>query len=96
MKRIRYSEDQLDSTEEITNAINLVHQTMENEVESLGIEMARMDKKINKKVAVIMVSAVDPLNTVIGALKMGAADYIHKPFSVEELSMKISAVLDRK
>jgi response regulator RpfG family c-di-GMP phosphodiesterase len=40
-----------------------------------------------------MMTAVKDLNTVIQAMKMGASDYIVKPFTIEKLTASITAVL---
>ena len=50
-----------------------------------GIETLKRIKEIDKNVVVIMVSGVKDEDVVKEALKLGAADYITKPLSLEYL-----------
>lgn len=55
------------------------------------------DLKDNKKAdGVIIVSAKDALDDKLKGLKLGADDYIPKPFHLSELSARISAVIRRR
>lgn len=55
------------------------------------------DLKDNKKAdGVIIVSAKDALDDKLKGLKLGADDYISKPFHLSELSARISAVIRRR
>ena len=47
-----------------------------------GIEGLERIKKIDKGIAVIMITAYGALNTARGAMRLGAYDYITKPFDV--------------
>jgi len=47
-------------------------------------------------IPLIILSAMDSLNDVIAGLRMGADDYMTKPFSFEELLARIETVMRRK
>ncbi len=51
------------------------------------IEAAK--KKTGKKIPVIILSAMGQENVVLEAFQLGADDYITKPFSPNELSMRV-------
>jgi DNA-binding response OmpR family regulator len=55
-----------------------------------GLEILGEVKKITaKKIPVIMLSAMGQENVVLEAFQLGADDYITKPFSPNELSMRV-------
>ena len=43
-----------------------------------------------------MVSAVDDLDTVLRCIKLGADDYVQKPFNADLLRARVEAALERK
>jgi DNA-binding response OmpR family regulator len=60
-----------------------------------GIELLReINSRYNS--AVIMITAIDDVNTAVESMKLGALDYIVKPFELDMLSSRISAALDKK
>lgn len=61
-----------------------------------GLEILRHIKQRKPKTGVIIVSAKGSLEDKIDGLKIGADDYIAKPFHLPELSMRIFALLRRK
>ena len=54
-----------------------------------GLEVLKEAKAINPKLPVIMLTAHGTIETAIEAMKIGAADYITKPFDLEELKLVI-------
>lgn len=57
---------------------------------SSGLEIVGKVKKQNqRKVPVIVLSAMGQENVVLEAFNLGADDYITKPFSPNELSMRV-------
>lgn len=61
-----------------------------------GLDILRHIKQRTPQTGVIIVSAKDSLDDKIKGLKIGADDYIAKPFHLPELSMRIFALLRRK
>lgn len=60
-----------------------------------GFEIASDIRKINNDVPIIFLSAKTLKEDRIKGLKLGADDYLVKPFSIEELSLKIEVFLKR-
>src|SRR5207247_897565 len=61
-----------------------------------GIEVLESVKKINSSTPVIILSAVGQTKTVVDAMKMGAADFLVKPFEEQELELAIENVLEKQ
>lgn len=62
---------------------------------SSGLEIVGLVKqKMIKKIPVIILSAMGQENVVLEAFKLGADDYITKPFSPNELSMRVKRLAD--
>lgn len=59
-----------------------------------GLGVLRKIRQFNPEVPVIMLSAVDRVKTVVEAMRLGAVDYIAKPFESEELKLVIRKMLD--
>jgi DNA-binding response OmpR family regulator len=60
-----------------------------------GFELAASIREINQEVPIIFLSAKTLREDRIKGLKTGADDYIVKPFSIEELILKIEIFLQR-
>ena len=55
-----------------------------------GLEIIdTLKNKDGKKIPIIVLSAVGEENVVLEAFRLGADDYIRKPFSLNELSMRV-------
>lgn len=61
-----------------------------------GLDILHRIKQRTPQTGVIIVSAKDSLDDKVAGLKVGADDYIAKPFHLPELSMRIFALLRRK
>src|SRR5438876_3574950 len=61
-----------------------------------GIEVLESVKKINPSIPVIILSAAGQTKTVVEAMKMGAADFLVKPFEEQELELAIQNVLEKQ
>ena len=61
-----------------------------------GLDILRNIKKESPQTGVIIVSAKDSLDDKVEGLKLGADDYLPKPFHLPELSMRIFALMRRK
>lgn len=60
-----------------------------------GITVAREIRLINANIPIIFLTAKNLKEDVLEGFKMGADDYITKPFSMEELIFRIEAILRR-
>ena len=60
-----------------------------------GFSLARDIRSVNSDIPIIFLTAKSLKEDVIKGLKIGADDYITKPFSMEELLLRINAVLKR-
>ena len=61
-----------------------------------GIEVLRRIGELKENVDVIMVTAVNTMKTAIEAMKLGAYDYITKPFDVDEVIVSIDKALEKR
>lgn len=60
-----------------------------------GFTMAKEIREINSDTPIIFLTAKNLKEDVLGGFKIGADDYITKPFSMEELVLRMEAVLRR-
>ncbi len=60
-----------------------------------GFSLAEDIRKINEDVPLMFLTAKDNAEDKIKGLKLGADDYVTKPFSSEELVLRIRAILKR-
>ena len=61
-----------------------------------GLQVLRSAKDLSPDTAVIMVTAVASTETAVEAMKLGAYDYITKPFKLDEVNLIIKNALERK
>src|SRR3989441_1346690 len=61
-----------------------------------GIEVLESVKKTNSSIPVIILSAAGQTKTVVDAMKMGAADFLVKPFEEQELELAIENVVEKQ
>jgi two-component system response regulator AtoC len=61
-----------------------------------GIDTLREIKRDYAHISVIMLTAAADLSTAINAMKLGASDYITKPYDVEELLFQIEKIIDQR
>jgi DNA-binding response OmpR family regulator len=61
-----------------------------------GLDVLREIKKLSISVGVIIVSAKESVSDKVEGLKIGADDYLTKPFSLPELAMRIYALMRRR
>ena len=58
-----------------------------------GIELCKKIREVNQQIPIIFLTAKDTVQETIEGLKVGANDYIKKPFSFEELVERIKVQL---
>lgn len=61
-----------------------------------GIDVLRSAKETTPDTTIIMITAFASHETAIEAMKLGAYDYITKPFKIDEIKLVISKSLERK
>ena len=61
-----------------------------------GIEVLERIKAIDETVEVILVTAVKTVRTAVAAMKLGAFDYVTKPFEEDELLSLVRRALERR
>ena len=61
-----------------------------------GIDLLREVKATSPQTLVVLLTAYASTQTAVAALKLGAYDYITKPFDVEEFKIVVAKALERK
>jgi len=61
--------------------------------EMSGIAVLRHIRKLNRDLPVIMMTAYAQVHTAIEAIKLGAADYVEKPFDPERVIAEIALII---
>src|ERR1700736_4207136 len=61
-----------------------------------GLDILRECREVLPQTPVILITAYKTVETAIGAMKLGAYDYITKPFKVDELQLTIQRALDNQ
>jgi DNA-binding response OmpR family regulator len=61
-----------------------------------GMEVLRQVSKIRPDIRIIILTAYGTVGLAVEAMQLGAADFIQKPFAVEEIRELVSRVLDRE
>ncbi len=61
-----------------------------------GIEVLKRLKKINPNSIIVIITAYASVESAISAMKMGAFDYIQKPFKHDELLLTVGRAIEHK
>src|SRR5690349_16868324 len=61
-----------------------------------GLDVLRTTRALHPTTAVILMTAFGTVNTAVDAMKIGAFDYVQKPFEIEEMEVKIAKALEVK
>src|SRR6266567_4147441 len=61
-----------------------------------GLQVLRAAKEVSPDTAVIVITAVASTETAVEAMKLGAYDYITKPFKLDEVNLIVRNALERK
>jgi Nif-specific regulatory protein len=59
-----------------------------------GIDVLKTAKALHPTTAVILMTAFGSVSTAVEAMKIGAFDYVQKPFEIEEMEVKIEKALE--
>ena len=60
-----------------------------------GFEFVETVRKVDASLPILLLSARDASSDVAKGLRFGADDYVRKPFSLEELLLRVAAILRR-
>ena len=60
-----------------------------------GFSLAKDIRKVDKKIPIIFLTAKSQKENIIKAFKLGGDDYLTKPFSIEELLVRMEAIMKR-
>lgn len=58
-----------------------------------GLELIGQIRKLDKRIPVIILSSMGQEDVVVQAFRLGADDYMTKPFSFEELSVRVNRLV---
>ncbi len=61
-----------------------------------GFELLRKTKEISPDTLVIMITAFGTTESAIEAMKLGAYDYINKPFKIDEIRLIVKKAIEKK
>jgi len=61
-----------------------------------GIELLQRVQKINSDICVLIITAYSTVESAVSAMKLGAYDYICKPFELEEMKVIIEKAVERQ
>ncbi|RLE04435.1 MAG: sigma-54-dependent Fis family transcriptional regulator, partial [Candidatus Aminicenantes bacterium] len=64
--------------------------------EMSGMEVLKRLRKARPELPVVMITAYGTIKEAVEALKMGAYDYIIKPFDIEELKVVVAKAIENK
>src|SRR5262247_3537276 len=59
-----------------------------------GMDVLRTAKSLQPNTAVILMTAFGSIHTAVEAMKIGAFDYVQKPFEIEEMELKIEKAIE--
>lgn len=61
-----------------------------------GLELLEKVKAVSPETEVLIITGYGSISSAVDAMRMGAIDYLPKPFDLDELTLKINKVRDRK
>jgi len=61
-----------------------------------GVDLLKTVRQMVPDMAVVMVTAVSDVNTAIETLRLGACDYITKPFNLDEVCIAVERALEKR
>src|ERR687897_1555454 len=61
-----------------------------------GMDVLRTAKSLHPSTNVILMTAFGTVNTAVEAMKIGAFDYVQKPFEIEEMELKVNKAIEHR
>jgi DNA-binding NtrC family response regulator len=92
--------------ETVSNGLEAIEKIAENEYDMLildimmpkmtGMEVLQRVKETHPDIDVIMITGLNQIDTAVEAMKLGAFDYLPKPFDPEELELVVDRAFERR
>ncbi|HEY3298415.1 MAG TPA: sigma-54 dependent transcriptional regulator [Armatimonadota bacterium] len=60
-----------------------------------GIDVLKAVRDVNPRISIVMMTAHGTIKSAVDAIKLGAFDYVTKPFDVDEIKMVVKNALER-
>jgi two-component system, NtrC family, response regulator AtoC len=61
-----------------------------------GLEVLKTAKAMHPTTAVILMTAFGSIHTAVEAMKIGAFDFVQKPFEIEEMELKVEKAIEHR
>src|SRR4026209_306170 len=61
-----------------------------------GMDVLRTAKSLHPTTNVILMTAFGTVNTAVEAMKIGAFDYVQKPFEIDEMDLKVNKAIEHR
>jgi Nif-specific regulatory protein len=61
-----------------------------------GMDVLRTAKAMHPSTAVILMTAFGSIHTAVEAMKVGAFDFVQKPFEIEEMELKVDKAIEHR
>lgn len=61
-----------------------------------GMEILKEARQVNPDIVVIIITGYATVNSAVEAMKLGAYDYISKPFTADELCIRVEKALEKR
>src|SRR6186997_1858666 len=61
-----------------------------------GMDVLRTARQLQPSTAIILMTAFGTVHTAVEAMKIGAFDYVQKPFEIEEMELKVEKALEHR
>ena len=61
-----------------------------------GVKVLQAVKETNPDIEVVVMTGYATLDTAIECMKLGAADYLHKPLNIDEIRITVTRLLEKK
>jgi DNA-binding NtrC family response regulator len=103
---LRILPDDLYQIETARNGLEAIEMVAENDYDMLildimmpkltGMEVLQRVKETHPDIDVIMITGLNQIDTAVKAMKLGAFDYLPKPFDPDELEMVVTRAFERR
>ena len=61
-----------------------------------GVELLEIVREMNPALSVVMITAHGTIKTAVDAMRLGAFDYVTKPFDMDELKVLVRKAIERR